>query len=135
MNDQVYSKLVRWIEQALKNSDNQTACMLYAHLAYLFLHTPYEEFNPAVVVSLLTAQIFLNGHYRFNSENDTGKKVRRTAKGVQTVGLGIPDTEIFDLFQKQRGNVLRFLMSNDDQRNGVHIFQPIDNIQKLWRPL
>ncbi len=75
MNDQVCSMLNRWIEHALKIEDNQTACMLYAHLGYLFLHMTYEEFNPAIVTALVSSQIFLNGHYKFNAENETGKKV------------------------------------------------------------
>jgi len=115
MNDQVYSMLERWTDHAIKISDNSTACMLYAHMAYIFYHTPMEEFTQRTVITLISSQIFLNSHYTFNSENLTGKKVRRTAQGVKAIGLGIPDTEMFDLFQKQRGNVLRYLMSDDKQ--------------------
>jgi hypothetical protein len=119
MNDQVYAMLERWTEHAVKIDDLPTACMLYAHVAYLFLHTPMEEFTDRTVISLISSQIFLNGHYRFNAQNDTGKKMKRTAKGMQTVGLGIPDTEIFDLFQKQRGNVLKFLEKDSARSNEI----------------
>lgn len=119
INEQIFPMLERWKEHAIKIDDMPTACILYAHLAYLFLHTTKEEFTPEIVITLISSQIFLNSHYQFHSENDTGKKVKRTSKGLQSIGLGIPDTEMFDLFQKQRGNILYFLMKDNDQRNQI----------------
>jgi hypothetical protein len=116
-DEQVAPMLESWIDQALKKDDNATACLLYAHLAYIYLHTPLEDFTSQTVVNLISSQIFLHSHYHFYADSDTGKKTKRTAKGIQTIGLGISDIEIFDLFQKQRGNVLKFLMSDNAKRN------------------
>ncbi|PRP79727.1 hypothetical protein PROFUN_12661 [Planoprotostelium fungivorum] len=119
MDEQVYPMLERWVEHAIKVDDLPTACLLYAHLAYLFLHSSYDELTPSNVVTLLSSQIFLNSHYHFNSQNDTGKKMKRTANGDMTIGLGIADTEIFDLFQKQRLNLLKYLEDDQDRRNDI----------------
>ncbi len=127
INDQVFPMLERWIEHSVKQEDMPTACLLHTHIAYLFLHVPLEEFTEKTVITLISSQIFLNAHYRFNAQNDTGKKVKRTSEGKQqVVGLGISDTEMFDLFQKQRGNVLVFL-----NQNGARCNEIMETIVKL----
>lgn len=118
MNTQVFPILERWIEYAVKASDMATACILHAHIAYLFLHTSYEELNDQSVITMITAQIVLNSHYSFDSQ--TVAKVSRSSKNRnQKIGLGVADTEIFDLFQKQRGNIMKYLQKDAKRTNEI----------------
>jgi hypothetical protein len=118
--EQVYPMLERWVAHAVKLDDMATACMLHAHLAYLFLHLSYEELSPKIAVTLLSSQIFLNSHYHFHSQlKGSAKKEKRISEKRLSLGLGIPDTEIFDLFQKHRGNILRYLMEDQTRRNDI----------------
>ena len=89
---------------------------MHAHLAYLFVHIPYEELDAKAVITLISSQLFLNSHHPYNLESLT-KKTKKQDTGTNI--LGIPDTEVFDIFQRHRGDILRWLLRDDNERNEV----------------
>ncbi len=92
-----------------------TSKALHAHLAYLFLNTPFEEFDSKAVVSLISAQLFLSAHHPYNLDPVT-KKSKKFDKKLGNM-LAIPDTEMFDLFQKHKGNILKYLSKDERECN------------------
>lgn len=115
------------------------SCILHAHLAYLYLHTPEMELNSHIVTTMLTAQMFLTAHYDYQlgvrlrdlvllplhsgrrvvSVCSTKTKLRRTGKETVETRLGVPDTELFDLFHKQRSPTLAWLQAHPRKANRV----------------
>lgn len=103
----------RWCEQAIRENEIGVACELHAHLAFLFYHLPYEELTRSIVSTILSSQIFLTTRYRYDIAAEQGMKINRLDKerGPES-GLGIPDTEMFDLFQRTRPLLMRWLESD-----------------------
>ena len=60
--------LARWVRGALVARQMGTACIVYAHLALLFRNVARRAFGRRATATLLTAQVFLNIHYRFDAE-------------------------------------------------------------------
>jgi hypothetical protein len=71
---------------------------LHAHLAYLFLNTPFNELDSKAVISIIAAQLFLSAHHPYNLDPITRKSKKDKNEGN---ALAIPDTQMFDLFQVQ----------------------------------
>ena len=115
INEQVFPMLDRWCEHATKSDEIQKACILHAHLAFLFFHLPAAEFDRNIVSTILAAQIFLTTRYRYDLAAENGASYQRVEKSKDKKGeeaesgLMIPDTEMFDLFQQQRPKILSWL--------------------------
>lgn len=88
---------------------------LHAHIAYLFFNTPFEEYDSKVVISLISAQLFLSAHHPYNLDPVT-RKSKKYDKRLGTA-LGIPDTEMFDLFQRHKGGLMKHLLRSETERN------------------
>ena len=69
--------LDRWCEQSIKHNDIPTACVLHAHLAFLFFHLPEPEFTRPIVATVLSSQIFLTTRYRYDLAAEVKGKVLR----------------------------------------------------------
>ena len=123
LNLRVFPLLANWVRCATDAQQLGTACILYAHLAYLYRNTLETDLNQRSVATLLTAQIFLNVHYAFDAEPDppppTGPdgKDGRLRRGVKrsefaerhNAELGIPQTELCELFACHRRGLIRWL--------------------------
>ena len=115
----VFPMLERWCQLVTRSNDITTACVLHAHMAYMYKNVQGHELNRAIVTTILAAQVFLTTRYVYDIDVKPGevnqrKKLKAESDDEDEGDLGIPDTEIFDLFQKQRWKVLRWL-KNDVQ--------------------
>lgn len=72
LDERVFKILARWIKKAKADGKVLICCMLHAHLAFLYRNVRKEELTPTIVFSILSCQIFLFNHYKF----DLGKKIR-----------------------------------------------------------
>ena len=57
--------LAHWVRHATNAQQLGTACIVYAHLAYVYKNTLETDLDQRSVATLLTSQIFLNVHYTF----------------------------------------------------------------------
>lgn len=121
LDDRVFPMLERWAEDLTKVDKLQDACVVHAHLALLYLHTPEVDLNLQSVITLISSQIFLSARYPFHLEVGKGKRMRRKMVNIGTEAemfdLGIAPMELFDLFQKKRGGIVRWLAKDSQQRS------------------
>lgn len=124
LNEQVHPMLERWCEVATRADDIATACICHAHLAFVFANLPYAELTRTSVSTLVASQVMLTTSYRFDlsAENGASAINRMTAHkelAVRECGLGIVDTDMFDLFTSKRNDLLTWLNQSQDDRNSV----------------
>ena len=106
-----------WCKRVIKDKLMSEASILWSHLAYIYLHVLPTELNADVAGTLLTAQLFLHNNYHFDAEKvDEGSK-RSAATDDAKRSLGIPQTEVFSMFQKHRRTVFKWLIDNPDACN------------------
>ena len=123
----VYSILERWCERCnLHDGQVQTACILRAHLAYLFKDVEASDLTTRTVSTLLSSQVFLTTRHTFSLDarehqvqTRSDKKVSGDESWMEKWSLEIPDNEVFDLFQKHRAKIYNWLLENPDQANEV----------------
>ena len=117
----VYPVLNQWCDAAIKNKDMQLACVLYAHMSYVFLGFRKHELTKASVTTLLIAYVFISVNFRFTVEVEEKDSSRRSddmdAKNL--LRLGISQTELFSLFQVHRKNILTWSHNNAQQWDEV----------------
>ena len=104
-----------WIAQALKRSEMGRVASLYAHSAFLWQNLEPDDLTPDVVVHLLSSQLFVTTRFRSQAEAASGSKPNKPPTGTKAATndaadseLGIPDSDLFDMFQKLRGMLLRY---------------------------
>jgi hypothetical protein len=98
------------------------ACKLHAHLAYLFRNIQSDKLNPTAVFSVLSCQVFLFNNYKYDLDIDEETVKRRKGRKDPEEyrdDLGIPQVELFDLFQLHRGRMMDWLLANELERNEV----------------
>jgi hypothetical protein len=130
LGTRVLGMLEKWCAAATYCGELGLACKLHAHLAYLYKNVTEEQLDIRVVSVLLSSQIFLTGRHDFFA-NDTPLRpgdfeFGKRATGLATTDidpeeqeLGLADTELFDLFQKHRLKVYKWLQSHPDDANEV----------------
>jgi hypothetical protein len=111
-------------EVAIKANQIQHACVMHAHLVLLFAHIPYAEYTREVVATLLSSRIFLTTHYRYDLAVERGMKALKRvehndAKVAVQGGLGMADTEMFDLFAKTVPKIMMWLSRDSRECNEV----------------
>ena len=116
----VFPMLERWCQLVTRANDISTACVLHAHMAYMYKNVQGHELTRPIVTTILAAQVFLTTRYVYDIDVKPGevnqrKKLKQERDDEDEGDLGIPDTEIFDLFQKQRWKVLRWLKNDPPQ--------------------
>ena len=108
----MFKIIARWIKRAKHAGKLSQACMLHAHLAFIYRNVEAEDLNPRVVFSILASQIFLYNYFKYDVDLDMGAAVgkrskdrkstleeREAEKSVQETELIIPHVELFDMFQ------------------------------------
>ena len=129
LDTRVRPTLRRWLATAVRDGAQKSACSLHAHLAYLHWSTPPSALTMRGAQTLLTAQAYiLVNHVFSDSTSGSGAKLRAsdsTSSGDSTSvashdeSLGFAPTEIFDLFQRQRANILRWMDTNPERADSV----------------
>ena len=79
--------LARWINKSKKESSISQACMLHAHLAYIYRDVEYDDLNPKIVFTSLACQIYLFNNFKYDIDIDpefygsaSTKKLRKEAE-------------------------------------------------------
>ena len=120
--------LEAWLTRA-GLSDGDDACLIHAHLLYLYKNHRINELDFTSVSTILSSQVFLNINHRFttisyddlysNTHPDDAKD--KDAPGHRPSdpppSIQIPQNEIFDLIQTQRAQVLVFVANNKEEAN------------------
>lgn len=122
LNDQVFKIFARWIKHAKDEGQMHIACKLHAHLAYLYRNIDVRDLNATAVFAMLACQIFLFNNYRYNldlDESDAHKKKSRKDEEDVNRDLGIPQIELFGLFQLNRNKIMDWLLQNPDPANEI----------------
>ena len=108
LDSEVFPLLEGWCKRCSEKKEIENCCVLWAHLAYMYMPIYTEQLDKHAVTILLIAQIFLHSNYRFSSDSI-----------VATDSLGVQETELFDTFQRHRAKVMSFLEENADDCNEV----------------
>jgi len=122
LNDQVFKILARWIKHAKDEGQMVIACKLHAHLAYLYRNVYPSQLDTTSVFAMLACQIFLFNNYRYNldlDERDLPKKKSRKEDEDVSIDLGIPQIELFGLFQLNRRKIMDWLTANPESCNEI----------------
>ncbi|KAH9262352.1 hypothetical protein BASA82_000599, partial [Batrachochytrium salamandrivorans] len=131
----VFPMLSGWVKHC-QEGDLELACILRAHLAYLFKETEWNaeskegELSPAHLAAktLLTSQLFITASYRvateprlpsrFQNANYVDPNQAGDIQRAQT-RLGLDELEIFSLFQRHRGGLLTWFKNNTATTNEI----------------
>ena len=122
LDSKVFIIIARWINKSKKEGLVPQACMLHAHLAYIYKDIEYEELNPKIVFTILASQIYLQNNFKYDidvSVEDTPRKNRKEADQEVSADLVIPQVELFDMFQRNRSKILLWLNANGNHCNTV----------------
>ena len=147
IEEQVLPMIQRWTKQAIKGNQLGAACILHAHMCYMYKNSSLNIATPATtrggtrpllkrteIETLLVSQIFLGINFTFDAEfpNDklgmggagTEKRSKAGAKSSTfgqevNTALMIAQTEIFDLFTSYRWEILRWLGQNEKEGDEV----------------
>jgi hypothetical protein len=124
LNDQAFKMIARWIRKAKDEGQMKVACLLHAHLAYLFRNIQTAELNSSSVFAILSCQIFLFNNYKYDldiDEETIKKNKRRKETEEYKNDLGIPQVELFDMFQRNRNKIMDWLTEKVEERNEVSL--------------
>ena len=101
-----------WCTRCTKEKLVRETCILHTHLAFIMKNVTDDELDHTAVKTLLTAQMFLHNNFKFDMDEQVGgSRADHADEGLGT-GLGIDQTEVFDLFQKHRNKCMAWLESN-----------------------
>ena len=123
LEDKMFKIIARWIKKSKSDGKYGQACMLHAHLAMIYRNVEAEDLSSRNVFAILASQIFLFNYYKYDidldqKENMTKKKNRNDVEDING-DLGVPQVELFDLFQRCRRIVFNWLVDNGTDRNHV----------------
>ena len=106
---QFFPLIETWCKRVIEEKLMSEASILWAHLAYIYLHVRPDELTADVAGTLLTAQLFLHNNYHFDADEVQVDGDRSAANDIKR-SLGMPQTEIFSLFQKHRRAVMEWML-------------------------
>ena len=136
LEDKMFKIIARWIKRAKSAGKLSQACMLHAHLAFIYRNVEAEDLNPRNVFAILASQIFLYNYFKFDvdlteqqqqggvmGKRSKSRKLtieeREAEKSVQNTELIIPHVELFDMFQRNRLKLFKWLEKLPAERNKV----------------
>jgi hypothetical protein len=125
LDSKAFRMVARWIKCAKIDGKMNIACMLHAHLAFLYRNVEYDGLTPRTVFAILSSQVFLYNNFDYNLDVDSSMKPevnRSSSEDMIKNSLGIPQIELFDMFQRNRVKILTWLhASAPEVRNAVKI--------------
>jgi hypothetical protein len=123
LEEKMFKIIARWIKRSKKDGRFGQACMLHAHLAFIYRNVEPEELTPRVVFTVLASQIFLFNYYKYDLDIDleTKENKKSSQKDVDPTvfDLVIPNVELFGMFQRNRRMILTWLQKSPEERNKV----------------
>lgn len=113
LDTQAIPTLEYWIDPS-RNKDVRIACLTHAHLLYLFKNYDYEDLDYRAVSILMSSQVYLTINHRFSSKvyDDLQDKSNPTQPPPS---VQIAQSEIFDIIQSHRYNLLRFIRERKEE--------------------
>lgn len=110
LDAQAIPTLEYWIDPS-RNKDVDIACLTHAHLLYLFKNYDYEDLDYRAVSILMSSQVYLMVNHRFSNKvyDDLQDKSSPTQPPPS---IQITQSEVFDIIQTHRYNLLRFIREN-----------------------
>lgn len=120
LEEKTFKIIARWIKKSKKEGKMAQACMLHAHLAFLYRNVEAADLNARIVFTSLASQIFIFNNYKYDLDLEA-KDEKKSRKDVEDIknDLVIPQVELFDMFQRNRTKILNWLVANEDARNSV----------------
>jgi hypothetical protein len=119
LTGQVHPLLMIWCRKCTDEKRVSEACILWAHMAYIFKGVTTEQLDEQAVTTILVAQMFLHNNYTFDAENLNEPGSRSKYQESANSNLGIPQTELFDLFQRNRNKMFVWLEQHPIQRDAI----------------
>ena len=121
LDSQAIPTLEYWIDPS-RNKDVNIACLVHAHLLYLFKNYDYEDLDYRAMSIIMSSQVYLTINLRFSSKvyddlQDTNNPTRPPPS------IQIAQSEIFDTIQTHRYNVLRFIREKPEE--GDHAMESV----------
>ena len=98
----------------------EAACTLWAHLALVYKHVEEKELDYQAVSTLLCALVFLGNNHTFDVDAALGAKGAKRSQWEESASdssLGLPQTEVFELFARHRCKLLRWLEQHPHSRD------------------
>ena len=110
LDKQALPILEYWIDPS-RCKDVDAACIVHAHLLYLFKNYTFEELDYDAVSVLLSSQVFLMINHRFSSQayDDLQDMIDPTKPPPS---IQIAQSEIFDIIQNKRYMILKYMKVN-----------------------
>jgi len=113
LDTQAFRILEYWIEPS-RIKDVNVACLVHAHLIYLFKNKNFEEFDIRIVSVLLSSQVYLTINNRFSNQvyddlHDSSDPTKPPPS------IQIAQSEIFDILQGQRYHILKYMRVHPEQ--------------------
>jgi hypothetical protein len=98
----------------------EAACTLWAHLALVYKHVEEPELDYQAVSTMLCALVFLGNNHSFDVDAALGAKGAKRSQWEESASdssLGLPQTEVFELFARHRCKLLRWLEQHPHSRD------------------
>jgi len=107
LDKQAFPILEYWIEPS-RCQDVDVACLVHAHLLYLFKNYEYSDLDKHSISVLLSSQVFLMINHRFsNQAYDDLQDMTDPTKPPPSIQIS--QSEVFDIIQKQRYEILKYM--------------------------
>jgi hypothetical protein len=126
MDTKLFKIVARWIKRAKMEGKMMLACKLHAHLAFIYRNIEVSELNAKNVFAQFASQIFLANNFKYDLEfgeevpSGSGGFFSRKANDENiTEDLGIPQIELYDMFQRNRRRIMDWLTSHPTHANEV----------------
>ncbi|CAM9179352.1 unnamed protein product, partial [Ectocarpus fasciculatus] len=114
MDTKAFRMLARWIKCAKLDGKMNTACMLHAHMAFLYRNVEVDGLNPKTIFAIVSSQTFLCNNFEYDLDMDGRNKNsvnRGNSEDLIKSTLGIPQIELFGMFQRNRVKILNWLLA------------------------
>lgn len=113
LDAQAIPTLEYWIDPS-RSKDVEVGCLTHAHLLYLFKNYDYEDLDYRAVSILMSSQVYLTINHRFSHKvyDDLTDKATPTQPPPS---IQIAQSEIFDVIQIHRYNLLRFIRERPEE--------------------
>ena len=112
--------LERWFGRAMKAKDLRGACTVTAHLALLSKSVDLEV-GTSHLASLLSSFVFLTHNFVCDAEQsgDLPAVKRESSEAGKANALGVPQTQVFDLYQQKRHQIVEMLRKQDSASHSM----------------